>query len=293
MPLIKASRRKRTQGHLQFTSRPLSFPKQEDAEPDGTVIKKFLNQLVDTWWKMTLWIVAICVLLSIYLYITRCCYLLWDCCTDSYWGCCPRKQGCKRFMLLKCCSKSYDSSSNVGGRYEYQVCRNDVESDSMVTRSVTSCEPPTSKHLKVESSGSSEVDYTLKHVEDVIGLSENVNTRWQDTSLSILSTNKSNKEAKKPIITSTPRKGSKCRNSELPFTEEQLSNAEALPHLHEGHYFNVLNVFGMGGNKCQYSIANSTADSSFVRQPKDSTGRLGMNLSFLLCCLFTYFYDID
>ena len=39
------------------------------------------------------------------------------------------------------------------------------------------------------------------------------------------------------------------------------SNAEAMPHLKEGHYFNLLNIFGVGSAKCQYSIVNPAPDS--------------------------------
>ena len=65
------------------------------------------------------------------IFLTRCCYLLWDCCTDSYWGCCPRRRACKRFMLLKCCKpktpghEDFDTDTDddayLGGKYEYQV----------------------------------------------------------------------------------------------------------------------------------------------------------------------------
>ena len=43
--------------------------------------------------------------------------------------------------------------------------------------------------------------------------------------------------------------------------EVYAGDAEALPHVHKGHYFNVMNVFGLGGGKCEYSLANSTAGS--------------------------------
>jgi hypothetical protein len=49
--------------------------------------------------------------------------------------------------------------------------------------------------------------------------------------------------------------------------EVHAGDAEALPHVHKGHYFNVMNVFGLGGGKCEYSLANSTADTSFYNTP--------------------------
>ena len=50
--------------------------------------------------------------------------------------------------------------------------------------------------------------------------------------------------------------------------EAYAGDAEALPHVHKGHYFNVMNVFGLGGGKCEYSLANSTADTSFYSPVK-------------------------
>ena len=75
------------------------------------------------------------------------------------------------------------------------------------------------------------------------------------------------------VVTSTPRR-KPTRNSQFPFADEDenmlevhAGDAEALPHVHKGHYFNVMNVFGLGGGKCEYSLANSTADTSFYNTP--------------------------
>ena len=69
------------------------------------------------------------------------------------------------------------------------------------------------------------------------------------------------------VVTSTPRR-KLARNSQFPYSDDGMlevyaGDAEALPHVHKGHYFNVMNVFGLGGGKCEYSLANSTADNSF------------------------------
>ena len=62
--------------------------------------------------------------------------------------------------------------------------------------------------------------------------------------------------------------------------EAYAGDAEALPHVHKGHYFNVMNVFGLGGGKCEYSLANSTADTSFYSPVKPpNRDRKGMNIS--------------
>merc|ERR1719219_831273 len=50
--------------------------------------------LVLTWWQVA--IIALgCLLVTCFLcYITSCCYLSLDCCSDPYWGCCPCCQPC-------------------------------------------------------------------------------------------------------------------------------------------------------------------------------------------------------
>ena len=88
------------------------------------------------------------------------------------------------------------------------------------------------------------------------------------TSNSDVSSKKKPPTSSRPnLVTSTPRK-KPTRNSQFPFADDGMlevhaGDAEALPHVHKGHYFNVMNVFGLGGGKCEYSLANSTADTSF------------------------------
>ena len=60
-----------------------------------------LLTLVDTWWKILLWCLLLLVLLSVCCYFTRCCYLVWDCCTDPFWGCCPRCGCCETFLRVE------------------------------------------------------------------------------------------------------------------------------------------------------------------------------------------------
>ena len=84
------------------------------------------------------------------------------------------------------------------------------------------------------------------------------------------------------VVTSTPRKGP-TRNSQFPYSDDLMlevndGDAEALPHVHKGHYFNVMNVFGIGGGKCEYSVVNSTVDASFYtpvkQQKRDRKGTI-------------------
>ena len=67
-------------------------------------------------------------------------------------------------MLLKCCTSHKSDYSDDGdgyGQYEYQVCRNDGCTDSVTAGG--------SRDVEIGGSGGDEVDFTLKHVEEVIG----------------------------------------------------------------------------------------------------------------------------
>ena len=57
--------------------------------------------LVDTWWKILAWSLAVLLLSCLCCYFSRCCYLCWDCCSDPFWGCCPQSYCCNRFLLMK------------------------------------------------------------------------------------------------------------------------------------------------------------------------------------------------
>lgn len=77
-------------------------------EIEVQVISKDANQpnqefmvLVDTWWKILAWSLAVLVLSCLCCYFSRCCYLCWDCCSDPFWGCCPRSENCLKFLLMK------------------------------------------------------------------------------------------------------------------------------------------------------------------------------------------------
>ena len=75
--------------------------------------------------------------------------------------------------------------------------------------------------------------------------------------------------------------------------EAYAGDAEALPHVHKGHYFNVMNVFGLGGGKCEYSLANSTADTSFYSPVKPpNRDRKGMTILRNIFIIYIYFKGI-
>ena len=98
------------------------------------------------------------------------------------------------------------------------------------------------------------------------------------------------------VVTSTPRR-KPSRNSEFPFADESMleahaGDAEALPHVHKGHYFNVMNVFGLGSGKCEYSLANSTADTSFYTpikpQKLDRKGRFTLHIFWVMNTILNF-----
>ena len=57
--------------------------------------------LVDTWWKILAWSAAVLLLSCLCCYFSKCCYLCWDCCSDPFWGCFPRSEGCLRCLSMK------------------------------------------------------------------------------------------------------------------------------------------------------------------------------------------------
>lgn len=93
-------------GQLSNTEGPIEPPSIDEIEVQ--VISKNANQpnqefmvLVDTWWKILAWSLAVLALSCLCCYFSRCCYLCWDCCSDPFWGCCPRSEKCSRFLLMK------------------------------------------------------------------------------------------------------------------------------------------------------------------------------------------------
>ena len=58
------------------------------------------RMLTDSWWKLVLWGVVLLLVLFFGCFCTRICYVWWDCCTDPFWGCCPRCRGCERLLLF-------------------------------------------------------------------------------------------------------------------------------------------------------------------------------------------------
>jgi len=45
--------------------------------------------LVANWWQILLIVVACLLVLTLCCYLSRCCFLVADCCADPFWGCCP------------------------------------------------------------------------------------------------------------------------------------------------------------------------------------------------------------
>ena len=110
------------------------------------------------------------------------------------------------------------------------------------------------------------------------------------TSNSDVSSKKKGFTSRPNVVTSTPRR-KPARNSQFPYADDGMfevyaGDAEALPHVHKGHYFNVMNVFGLGGGKCEYSLANSTADNSFYTPiiKGQSRDRKGMPSNIICFC---------
>ncbi len=176
--------------------------------------------LVDTWWKILAWTLACLTLSCLCCYFSRCCYLCWDCCSDPFWGCCPQSQRCHNFLLMKggCCARRKRGKSKTN--LDYQPCI-DVEI------------------AKVEADLSAdEEDFTLRTVESL----------EVDAMLNHFS------PIKGRAVTSTPRKKAtttaKKKTQEPQETDSFLlelsGEAESLPQLYPTHYFNILNLFGVG-----------------------------------------------
>ena len=110
---------------------------------------------------------------------------------------------CKRFLLLRWCGyektgDEKDQLTGEGGKYEYQICRNE---DFTETRDSSLVFNGSSHYKNTHVTGVDEtksgsdtyVDFTLRNVEDVIGESsvaveDPIAARWKDTSLTVLST---------------------------------------------------------------------------------------------------------
>ena len=74
-------------------------PAKTTEEKERGDMKKLFDMLTDEWWKIAIWILVIAVLICLFCCLIKCWYLVWDCCTDSYWGCCPRKGMLKNITL--------------------------------------------------------------------------------------------------------------------------------------------------------------------------------------------------
>ena len=122
---------------------------------------------------------------------------------------------CKRFLLLRWCGNpegdeedQYHLTSGKGGKYEYEICRNTEEDLTEITRggenSINNFDPSNNRYRnngdhggdnKSGGGSDTDVDFTLRNVEDVIGgdsrddsrAADPIETRWQDTSLTVIS----------------------------------------------------------------------------------------------------------
>ena len=114
----------------------------------------------------------------------------------------PISECCKRFLLLRWCGYEGNDDSNVrltGGKYEYEICRNE---DFTETRGSSVVFSPSSHYKtnqtsvgdEAKSGSDTDVDFTLRNVEDVIAETTSagnndddpITTRWKDTSLTVL-----------------------------------------------------------------------------------------------------------
>ena len=70
-------------------------------EPNNSQENSEFWILVDTWWKILVWSSAVLLLSCLCCYFSKCCYLCWDCCSDPFWGCFPRSEGCLRCLSMR------------------------------------------------------------------------------------------------------------------------------------------------------------------------------------------------
>ena len=123
----------------------------EQEEDDDLWLR--LSFLYDGWWKILVWCVGLAIVLCCCCYVSRCCYLCWDCCTDPFWGYCPseRSRCCERFLLMKCFSK--DGSNDDRERIEtyYQIDRLQNETDDEALGAETLPNKKRSRRRKIPS----------------------------------------------------------------------------------------------------------------------------------------------
>lgn len=216
----------------------------EPSPQNGDVKNQEFLVLVDTWWKILAWSAAVLVLSCLCCYFSRCCYLCWDCCSDPFWGCCPQSQGCRRFLLMKgCCEVNKPRLKRKG---TYTICKN-----------TTPFKDEETGQDNLDDDDLSVEDFTLRTVESL-----EVDAMLDKFS-PIKGKNQSDQGGK--LITSTPRRkkskrslknidagnddetGNKGRDQEVEAIFLELSGeAESMPQFYSTHYFNILNLFGIG-----------------------------------------------
>lgn len=94
------------ENNFSTTSTPNHHPPKFDDD-------SFWSFMIDSEWKLILWILLFVILILLLCYLSKCCYLIWDCCSDPFWGCCPRTDGCEAFCLMQKRHKYYYNHSST------------------------------------------------------------------------------------------------------------------------------------------------------------------------------------
>jgi len=152
--------------------------------------------LVDTWWKILAWSAAVLLLSCLCCYFSKCCYLCWDCCSDPFWGCFPRSEGCLRCLSMKGCCKSRQPRSSRKKKGGYTICK---QTPPQKTDAYKDHDPENPEF----SDENEEQNYTLRTVESL-----EVDAMLDKFS-PIKGPKKSQMQNNSKIVTSTPRKKSK------------------------------------------------------------------------------------
>lgn len=225
-----------------------SIDRENTNESSGSILlenEEFLV-LVDTWWKILAWSITVLALSCLCCYFSRCCYLCYDCCSDPFWGCCPQSRCCNRFLLMKNCFES--GKPRLKRRGTYTICKNPSEIDEEI-----GAKSDDQDDGDEEGELSDLEDFTLRTVESL-----EVDAMLDKFS-PIKGKNKSENSGK--IVASTPMKKQKSpkKNNKKNKTENEKNKsevdavflelsgeAESMPQLFPTHYFNILNLFGIG-----------------------------------------------
>jgi len=218
------------------------------------------TQLIDTWWKILAWSLAVLILSCLCCYFSKCCYLCYDCCSDPFWGYCPclRSRGCSKFLLMKGCCQTRRAS-----KAGYDICHNDEETGNAKVNDNTNTDDLSEEDFTLRTVESLEVDAMLSKLSPIKGHrhceghSPNKSNTLDGTGNTSIAPSTSVK-----VVTSTPRKKKISSNSMKkekmmeaePILLEMSGEAESMPQLYPSHYFNIFNIFGVG--KANYKVAS-------------------------------------